>query len=151
MQVFLTKNIPNLGNIGELVKVKDGYARNYLIPNGLAEEVVDSNINRWKNFSRANRIKEEKLQAEIKKTIDILSKNVLKIPVKTSAHGSIFGSITNIQISREINDQLKIQIDRRKILIPENISQIGIYEGEIVFSKDSKAKFQFELISAGGV
>lgn len=151
MQVFLTKNIPNLGNIGELVKVKDGYARNYLIPNGLAEEAVDSNINRWKNFSRANRIKDEKLQAEIKKTIDILSKNILKVPVKTSAHGSIFGSITNIQISREINDQLKIQIDRRKILIPENISQIGIYEGEIVLSKDSKAKFQFELISTGGV
>lgn len=151
MQVFLTKNIPNLGKFGELVQVKDGYARNFLIPSGLAEEASEKNHKRWKNILRANRIQEEKLQAELEKIIAVLSQNTLKITVKTSAHGSIFGSITNIQIAKELNEQLKIQVDRRKITIPENISQIGIYEGEINFAKDNNAKFKFELVSAGGL
>lgn len=151
MQVFLTKNIPNLGQLGDLIQVKDGYARNFLIPSGLAEEATANNRKRWKNILRANRIQEEKYQAEIDRIITTLSENTLKVAVKTSAHGSIFGSVTNIQIAKELNEQLHIQLDRRKIQIPENISQIGIYEGEILFSKTRKTTFKFELISAGGV
>lgn len=151
MQVFLTQNIANLGQVGDLIQVKDGYARNFLIPKGLAEEATLSNQKRWKNILRANRIQEEKNQAEIDKIIATLQQNTLKIAVKTSAHGSIFGSVTNIQIARELNEQLQIQVDRRKVAIPENISQIGVYEGEIIFSKTRRAGFKFELMSAGGV
>lgn len=147
MQVILIQDISTLGATNEIVKVKDGYARNYLIPQKFAVEASKTNVKILNEKLKYLQIKEKKMLAEIQKVIKELSSAVIKIKTKVGTQGKIFGTITNIVIAREIKNQKNFQIDRKKIILPENIKELGMYEGTIEFTPHISTTFKFEILS----
>lgn len=145
--MILIQDVDNLGMVNEVVSVKSGYARNYLIPKKMAVEMSVANRGMLKARLRALEIKEAKMMAEISAVIQKIQENVLRIQVKVGGQGKIFGSITNVLLAKEIRHQLGLHIDRKKIMLPDHIADLGTHEAEIIFAPTKKAVFKFELIN----
>ena len=105
MQVILIQDVDNLGGANELVTVRNGYARNFLIPQKKAVEANSSNLKKMEEKQKQLTKKEAKLLSEINSVIAVLKESPLKIGAKTGTSGKIFGSVTSLQISRAIRDQ----------------------------------------------
>lgn len=125
MQVILTQDIDNLGAKNEIVNVKPGYARNFLIPRNFAIEASHQNLKiaeqRAKNYLK----KEQALLKEIAIVKEKLSAAPIELQVKTGTSGRIFGSVTTIQIARAIREQKGYEIDRKRISIIDDINEVG--------------------------
>jgi large subunit ribosomal protein L9 len=147
MDVILLRNLDTLGDKHSVVTVKNGYGRNYLIPKGLAIIANDSNIQRLDKIKEEAASKEAALIADFQAIANKLEGQTLKIGVKSGTSGKIFGSVTNIQIMNALKDQLDIEIDRKKIALPEEIHSIGTYTAVLEFHPDVDSKIDFELIS----
>lgn len=122
MQVILIQDVNNLGSANELVAVKNGYGRNYLIPQKYAIEASPSNLKQLEEKMKQLAKKEAKLLAEINSVIRVLQDGTLKIGAKTGTSGKIFGSVTTVQIARAIREQKGYEIDRRRIHIIDEIN-----------------------------
>ncbi len=114
MQVILIQDVNNLGGANELVSVKNGYARNYLIPSKFAVEASPSNRKQLEEKHKQMAKKEEKLLAELNSVISVLQTSPLKIGAKTGTTNKIFGRVTSVQIARAIKDQKGYEIDRHR-------------------------------------
>lgn len=147
MEIILIKDVDNLGAVNEVVKVKNGYARNFLIPRKLAVENSPSNNKQLEERLKQVRKKEEQMLAEINKVIAKLSEGPVQIGAKTGTSGKIFGSVTNLQISRAIREQKGYDIDRKKISIPEEVKELGSYKAVIDFGNGKTAEVSFEVIA----
>jgi large subunit ribosomal protein L9 len=147
MDIILIKDVDNLGGVNEVVKVKNGYARNFLIPRKLAVECSPSNLKQLEERLKQVRKKEELMLAEINSVIAKLNEGPVKISAKTGTSGKIFGSITALQISRAIREQRGYEIDRRKITMPEEVKELGTYKASIDFGNGKHADVEFELVA----
>lgn len=147
MQVILIQDVNNLGGAHELVTVKDGYGRNYLIPQKLAVEASPSNLKQMQERHKQKAKKEEKLLAEINSVISVLHESPLKIGAKTGTSGKIFGSVTGVQIARAIREQKGYEIDRRKITIPDDVKELGSYKAKIDFGRGHETEVDFDVIA----
>ena len=147
MEIILIQDVDNLGGANELVKVKNGYARNFLFPRKMAIEANSSNLKQLEERLKQLKKKEEKMLAEMSIVIAKLTESPLKISAKSGISGKIFGSITTLQISRAIRDQKGYQIDRKKISIADEVKEIGSYKAQIDFGNNQIANFDFEVIS----
>jgi len=147
MEVILIKDVDNLGGANEVVKVKNGYARNFLIPRKLAVENSPSNHKQLEERLKQVHKKEAQMLAEINSVIAKLNEGPLKVGAKTGTSGKIFGSVTSLQISRAIREQRGYEIDRRRITLPEEVKEIGTYKATIDFGNGKSAEVEFELIS----
>ena len=147
MDIILIKDVDNLGGVNEVVKVKNGYARNFLIPRKLAVECSPSNMKQLEERLKQVRKKEELMLAEINSVIAKLNEGPVKISAKTGTSGKIFGSITALQISRAIREQRGYEIDRRKINMPEEVKELGTYKASIDFGNGKHADVEFELVA----
>ena len=147
MQVILIQDVNNLGGAHELVTVKDGYGRNYLIPHKLAVEANSSNLKMMEERRKQIVKKEEKLLAEINSVVTVLQESPLKIGAKTGTSGKIFGRVTSVQIARAIREQKGYEIDRRKITIIDDIKELGSYKAKIDFGKGHEIEVDFEVIA----
>ncbi|MEJ7737356.1 MAG: 50S ribosomal protein L9 [Chitinophagaceae bacterium] len=147
MQVILIQDVDNLGGTNELVTVKNGYARNFLIPGKMAVEASPSNLKQMEEKMKQLRKKEEKLLAEINNVIDILKAAPLKIGAKTGTSGKIFGSVTALQIARAIRDQKGYEIDRKRISIPDEVKELGTYKAVIDFGNGNHTDLEFEVVA----
>jgi large subunit ribosomal protein L9 len=147
MDIILIKDVDNLGGVNEVVKVKNGYARNFLIPRKLAVECSPSNMKQLEERLKQVRKKEELMLAEIKSVIAKLNEGPVKISAKTGTSGKIFGSITALQISRAIREQRGYEIDRRTITMPEEVKELGTYKASIDFGNGKHADVEFELVA----
>jgi large subunit ribosomal protein L9 len=147
MQVILIKDVNNLGGAHELVNVKDGYGRNYLIPHKFAVEASQSNLKQLEERKKQLAKKEEKLLAEINSVISVLQASPLKIGAKTGTSGKIFGSVTSVQIARAIREQRGYEIDRRKITIIDEVKELGSYKAKIDFGKGHETEVEFEVVA----
>lgn len=146
MQVILIQDVNNLGGANELVSVKNGYARNYLIPRKLAVEANPSNLKQLEERMKQYKKKEAKLLAEINKVIEVLKASPLKIGAKTGTSGKIFGSVTAVQIGRAIRDQKGYEIDRRRINILGEVKELGTYKAKIDFGSGNETEVEFEVV-----
>ena len=147
MQIILKEDITNLGNKDDIVTVKDGYARNYLIPKGLAINATASVKKMHEEIVRQRAHKEEKLREEAKKAAEKLKGVKLTIGAKTSTKGKIFGSVNTIQISEALKEK-GFDVERKNITIKEDIiKEIGTYKAEIKLYKDVKTEIEFEIIT----
>jgi large subunit ribosomal protein L9 len=146
MEIILIQDVDNLGGKNELVKVRNGYARNFLIPQGLAVEANPSNRKQLDERVKVFKKKEAAMLAQINSVIAKLNEAPLKVGAKTGTSGKIFGSVTPIQISRAIRDQKGYEIDRRKISITEEVKEIGTYKASIDFGNGQHADVAFEVI-----
>lgn len=146
MQVILIKDVDNLGAANELVEVRPGYARNYLIPQKYALEASASNKKILEERQKQLKKREEKLMAEINKVREVLAQAPVKVGAKTGTSGKIFGSVTAIQIARAIKEQKGYEIDRRRISIVDEVKEIGTYKAQIDFGKDNIVDMEFEVV-----
>lgn len=139
MRVILTKYHEKLGDVGDTVEVKSGYANNYLIPNGLALPATRGNINQMELVKKAAL----KVEARNIKEAEELAKKLeglqVTFVVKTGEEGKLYGSITNKDIAEKISEERKIEIDRKKVDIQEHIKELGEYEIELKLYKEVKS------------
>jgi large subunit ribosomal protein L9 len=147
MEIILIQDVDNLGGRNELVKVKNGYARNFLIPRGLAVEANPSNRKQLDERLKQVKKKEEKMLAEINNVVAKLNESPLKVGAKTGTSGKIFGSVTPLQISRAIKDQKGYEIDRKKISITDEVKELGTYKASIDFGNGQHSDVAFEVIA----
>ena len=146
MDVILTENVKNLGNIGEVVKVKPGYGRNYLVPQGLAVEANDRNLNELEHHKRQLSRKAEKLSqeaADVKARIEAVE---CAFEHKASEEGKLFGSVTTMEIAESLAAQ-GIEIDRRKILLDQPIKTLGEHDIEIKLNAGVNATIKVKVVS----
>ncbi len=146
MQVILIQDVNNLGGANELVTVKNGYARNFLIPQKFAVEASPSNLKQMQEKQKHNAKKEAKLLAEINSVIATLKEGAVKIGAKTGTSGKIFGSVTTVQIARAIKEQKGYEIDRRRISITDDIKELGTYKANIDFGNGNETEVEFEVV-----
>jgi large subunit ribosomal protein L9 len=147
MQVILIQDVNNLGGINELVTVKNGYARNFLIPSKLAVEASPSNLKIREEKLKVQTKKEAKLLAAINEVIAKLKDGNLKIGAKVGTTGKIFGSVTSVQISRGIREQKGYEIDRRRIHIIDDVKELGTYKATIDFGNGNNTELEFDVIA----
>lgn len=147
MQVILIKDVNNLGGANELVTVKNGYGRNYLIPQKFAVEASPSNLKQLEEKMKQLAKKEAKLLAEVNSVIAVLKDGALKIGAKTGTSGKIFGSVTSVQVARAIREQKGYEIDRRRISIVDEIKELGNYKATVDFGNGNTAEVDLEIIA----
>jgi large subunit ribosomal protein L9 len=147
MQVILIQDVDNLGGANELVTVKNGYARNFLIPQKKAVEANASNLKQMQEKEKQKAKKEAKLLSEINSVISVLKESPLKIGAKTGTSGKIFGSVTSLQISRAIRDQKGFEIDRKRIHIVDEVKELGTYKASIDFGNGNTTEVEFEVVA----
>jgi len=145
MEVILIADVDNLGAAHEKVSVKNGYARNYLIPRKLAVEANPSNLKQLEEKMKQQKKKEEKLLAEVNQVIEVLKGAPLKIGAKTGTSGKIFGSVTSVQLARAIRDQKGYEIDRRRIHILSEVKELGSYKAKVDFGHGNETEVEFEV------
>jgi large subunit ribosomal protein L9 len=145
MEVILIQDVDNLGAVNEVVKVKNGYARNFLLPRKLAIEGSPGNRKQLEEKLKQVAKKEAKMLAEINSVIAKLKEGPLKLGAKTGTSGKIFGSITALQISRAIREQKGYEIDRRKITIADEVKELGTYKATIDFGNNHSTEVEFEV------
>ncbi|MFM9020366.1 MAG: 50S ribosomal protein L9 [Sediminibacterium sp.] len=146
MQVILIQDVDNLGARHELVNVKNGYARNYLIPRKLAIEANPSNLKQHEEKLKVIAKKEAAMLAELSKVIDILKASPVKITAKTGTTGKIFGSVTSLQIARAIREQKGYEIDRKRISISDDVKELGTHKVSIDFGNSNVVEIDFEVV-----
>lgn len=147
MQVILIKDVDNLGAPDELVTVKNGYARNYLIPQKFAVEASSSNLKQLNERLKVRGKKAAAMLAEINKVIEVLqAEPALKLGAKTGTSGKIFGSVTTLQIARAIREQKGYDIDRKHISIIDEIKELGTYKANIDFGNGNATEVSFEVV-----
>ena len=147
MEIILIKDVDNLGGANEVVKVRNGYARNFLIPQKFAVEASPSNMKQLDEKRKQLKKKEDQMLAQINLVIAKLKDGALKLGAKTGTSGKIFGSVTNLQISRAIRDQKGYEIDRKKITVPEEVKELGTYKAHIDFGNGKATDVEFEVIA----
>ena len=131
MIVILLKDVKGSGKAGDVVKVSDGYARNMLIPKGLAKEATEGNV---KNLEKQKALMEEKRQKDKEKAENLaktLETSIVKIVTKGGESGRLFGSITSKDVADELKKQHNITIDKKKFVMENPIKAIGDYEIEV--------------------
>ena len=146
MEIILIQDVDNLGAKNEVVKVRNGYARNYLLPRQLAVESSPSNKKQLEERMKQVKKKEEKMLAEINSVVAKLNESPLKIGAKTGTSGKIFGTVTNLQLSRAIRDQKGYIIDRKKITLPDEVKELGTYKAHIDFGNGKTTDVEFEVV-----
>jgi large subunit ribosomal protein L9 len=147
MEIILIQDVNNLGGKNEVVKVKNGYARNFLIPGKLAVEASPSNLKQLEERLKVIRKKEEQMLAEIKSVISKLNESALKLPVKTGTSGKIFGSVTNVMVAKAIREQKGYEIDRRKIHLTDDIKELGNFKAKIDFGNGQETEIEVEVVA----
>jgi len=146
MEVILIQDVENLGGANELIKVRNGYARNFLIPRQLAVEANSSNKKQLDERMKQVKKKEEKMLAEINDVIAKLTESPITVGAKTGTSGKIFGSVTPLQISRAIKEQKGYVIDRKRININEEVKELGTYNATVDFGNGQTAEVVFQVI-----
>lgn len=146
MQVILIQDVDNLGGKNELVTVKNGYARNFLIPQKFAVEASPSNMKQLEEKLKVKAKKEAAMLAEINKVIEVLKSSPVKVGAKTGTSGKIFGAVTSLQITRAIRDQKGYEIDRKRITIADDVKELGTYKASIDFGNGNNTEIEFEVI-----
>jgi large subunit ribosomal protein L9 len=147
MQLILLKDIEKVGERFEIVTVKDGYGRNFLIPQGLAKIANKINLAQLEDIKRQEAETEAARLSEYQALATQLASQTIKIGAKAGTSGKIFGSVTNVQIAAAIKEQLDIDIERKKIHLPDDIKDLGTYEAEIILHKEVPAKVTFEVVA----
>jgi large subunit ribosomal protein L9 len=146
MEIILKQDVKHVGYKNDLVKVKNGYGRNFLIPKGYAMVANDMNKKVLAETLKQTAFKEEKLRKAASETAELLKKLVVKIGAKAGENGKIFGSVNTIQLAEAIK-KLGYDVDRKNIAIEEDhIKNLGTYTANVRLHKDITAKFDFEVV-----
>jgi large subunit ribosomal protein L9 len=144
MQVILRDDVPNLGRPGDVVKVRPGYARNFLLPRNLAVEANPKNLRAFEHQKRLALLRREAKRNEALKVKDRLEQLTIEIAARAGEGGKLFGSVTNIDIERALGAQ-GIVIDRRRIILAEPIKELGEFVVPVRVDADVEAGLKLKV------
>ena len=146
MKIILKKDVVNLGEAGEIVEVKTGYALNYLVPQGYATVGTPSAIKQHEETLRQRAHKEAKFRADAEALAAKLAEVLVKVTAKVSESGKIYGSVTTAQIADALV-ALGLNVDKKDITINEAVKELGVYEATVKCYKDIKGTAKFEVVA----
>ena len=145
MKVILLEDVKSLGKKGEIVNVNDGYARNFILPKKLGLEATSKNLNDLKlQKQNDEKVAQEKLDAAKALAEEIKEKSIT-VKIQSGVEGKVFGSISSKEIATEAKKQLNMDIDEKKIVIPDAIKSLGTYNVNIKLHKDVTAKLTVKV------
>ncbi len=147
MKVILKENIDTLGTIGDIVKVAPGYARNYLIPKGLAIEATLKNAKALDHVKRQMEYRKNKLLEQMKALAARIEAINLTLVHQAGEEGKLFGSVTNMELAEQLNAQ-GIEIDRKKIMLAEPIKHLGEFTATIKLHPEVTANLKVNIVKA---
>lgn len=147
MEIILLNDVEKVGDKHEIVTVKDGFGRNYLIPRGLALVANKSNRARLAELRRREEALELRKLGEYQAVADKIKGQVLRIGAKAGESGRIFGSVTNIQLAQALREQFAVDIDRKKITIPDEVKEVGTYKAVLHLHKQVQPELTFEVVA----
>jgi large subunit ribosomal protein L9 len=149
MEVILKEDIPNVGKMGEVVRVRDGYARNYLLPRGLVLVANKKNLKTYEHQKRVVESQTSRVQKQANTLSDKLKDVALVIPARAGEEGRLFGSVTNMDIEKALKAQGH-EVERRKIHLAEPIKALGDYEVPIRLTADVQANIKVSVVPEDG-
>ena len=148
MEVVLLEDVKALGKKGQLVKVNDGYARNFILPKKLGVEATPKNLNDLK-LKKANEAKVAAEQlAEARELAAKIDEMSVTVSIKAGEGGKTFGSVSTKEIAKAAAEQLKLDIDKKKMVLPEPIKSLGSFEVPVKLHKDVTAKLRVKVMEA---
>lgn len=148
MDIILTQDVKNLGYKNDIVTVKPGYARNYLIPQGFAILATESARKVLAENMRQQAYKLEKIKKDAEGVAAVLEGLTLRIPTKAGETGKIYGSVNNVQIANAIKEAKGIEIDRKQIMLDESaIKEVGKHNVKIRLHKDVQVEIELEVFA----
>ena len=147
MKVILRKDVKGRGRTGDILEVADGFARNYLIPQGFATLASKGAIDQAKSMQRARAIKLEKEKAGALETADVLNASKVTISVNVGDEGKLFGSVTPSDVAKEITKVTSIEIDRRDISLSAQIKTLGSYSAKVELHPEVSAVVPVEIVA----
>jgi len=148
MEVILKEDIATLGKIGEVVRVRDGYARNYLLPRGLVLEANKRNLKTFEHQKKIVADQKQKITRHAMAVGDQLSGVSLVIPMKVGEEGKLFGSVTTLQIEKALKAK-GLNVDRRKIHLEAPIKVAGDHEVAVRLSADLTVPLKISVVAEG--
>lgn len=147
MKVILLDNIKGVGKKDEIINASDGYARNFLFPKKLAVEANNENLSKLKAKQQSVQYKKDVDKANAEKIAKQLDDITLSIKVKAGENGKIFGGVTAKEIAEELNKQYKIDIDKKKIVLNENIKNIGSFDISVKLYEGVTGKLKVKTVT----
>ena len=147
MKVILKQDVKGLGKKDQMVEASDGYARNFLFPKGLAVEASASNINVMKTKNEAEKQRKDREIAQAKALAEKIKTTTVTLKVKAGENGKLFGSITSKDVSEALKTQHKLDIDKKKIVMPEALKSIGTCEVEVKLYPEISSKLTVKVES----
>jgi large subunit ribosomal protein L9 len=146
MEIILKKDVKSLGYSDDLVKVKNGYANNYLIPNGYAVIASETNLKIHTENVKQRKHKLDKVKGDADKLVEALQSVTLTVPVKVGENGKLYGSVTTQNIADTLK-KMGYTIDKKDIsIVEDHIKQVGSYTATVNVHREIKAKVAFEVV-----
>jgi large subunit ribosomal protein L9 len=148
MEIILIKDVEKLGYADDLLTVKNGFALNFLIPQGFAVIKNDTNLRELNNRLKVREKKEAQLLEKLQEITARLTSSVLKVGAKVGTTDKIFGSVSNHHVAQAIKEAAAVEIDRRKIsIVGGEVKSLGNYTAEVTLGKDHKVTVAFEVVA----
>src|SRR3972149_8198223 len=145
MQIILTDEVKGIGRAGEIVNVKDGYGRNYLLPNKLAVPATSNNLKALEHEKKVIADKQNKKKREAEKVAKGIEARSCSIPCQVGEEGKLFGSVTTIDIEKFLKDK-GVDVDKRDILLDEPLRSLGDYTVSVKLHQDVKASLKVSVV-----
>ncbi len=147
MKVILKQDVKGLGKKEQMVEASDGYARNFLFPRGLAVEASATNVNIMKTKKEAETQKKDREIAQAKELAKKIKDITLTFKVKAGDNGKLFGSITSKDVAEAMKTQQKLEIDKKKLVMPDSLKSVGTFEVEVKLYPEISSKFTVKIES----
>lgn len=148
MEIILKQDVAHLGYKDDIVTVRNGYANNYLLPQGMAVIATPSNKKIHAENMRQRAFKEEKIRKDAEAMQAVLNGKVVTIKTKVGESGQLFGSVNNIQIAEALKEQHNYELDRKQIVVDgSKIKEVGTYTALVNIHKDIKAELTLEVVA----
>lgn len=148
MEIILKQDVANLGYKDDIVKVKNGYANNYLLPQGMAIIATASNKKMHEETLRQRAFKEEKIRKDAETLQAALQGKVVRIVVKVGENGQLFGSINNMMVAEALQNQHNYDVDRKKIVVEgDKIKSVGSYTAQVNIYREYKAELTLDVVA----
>lgn len=147
MEIILIEDVDGLGKANDVVTVKNGFGRNYLIPKRLAMVANKANKSQALEMQRQTERKRDKMLSEYRLAASKLENAVIKVGAKVGTSGKIFGSVTNIQLADAIKNIAGVTVDRKKVTILEDVKHLGTFSAEVDLHPEIKPTIKFEVVA----
>lgn len=151
MEILLLEDVPKVGNEGEIIDVADGFARNYLIPQGFARRATPGIKKQAEQIRKAAERRRKRERSSAEEFAKEIEKVTLTFETKVGETGRLYGSVTSADIAERLAEELGQGIDRRALELPESIRQLGTYEIPIRLLNDLVPTFRVEVVGEGGM